>query len=102
MRSTNERLRSVEDRLSDDWPQRKDRALARALQVIRDDPYYLVLHYRYYERRDDPYIAKMFVCAVSTVRRNRKRLLARIADELENPSNSRGNKINHFRRYFYD
>lgn len=99
MKGASERIRSVEKRLSGYWPLRKDRALTRALKGIRGDPYYLILHYRYYERRKDAYIAKMFVCAISTVRRNRKRLLVRIADELENPSNSRGNNINHFRRY---
>lgn len=53
-----------------------------ALQPLVDDPYFLVISGRYFEHISDIEIAERIPCDPSTVRRQRKRLIQRIAVRL--------------------
>jgi len=50
-----------------------------AVKSVLEDYYGEVMTLRYFERKTDEQIAELLSCDVSTVRRNRKRLLKRIA-----------------------
>ena len=50
-----------------------------AVKSVSEDYYGEVMILRYFERKTDEQIAEQLNCDVSTVRRNRKRLLKRIA-----------------------
>ena len=56
--------------------------LDKALASIRDDPYYLVVDGKYVRRMTDEEIAEQIHCDPSTVWRNRKRLVQRVAVRL--------------------
>ena len=53
-----------------------------ALAKCAGDPYYQTVTGRYFERLDDERVAKLLNCETSTVWRNRKRLIWRIAVRL--------------------
>ena len=53
--------------------------IATALERIQDDPYYVVIAGKFIERRSDEDIAAAIPCDPSTVRRNRGRLVRRLA-----------------------
>ncbi|MDR0405895.1 MAG: hypothetical protein LBH54_03750 [Clostridiales bacterium] len=53
-----------------------------ALDAVRDDCYFAVIRMRYLEGVKDEDIAERVCCDVSTVRRNRKRILQRVAVRL--------------------
>jgi len=57
-------------------------ALEKALTSIESDPYYLVVAGKYIERLTDGEIAEKIPCDPTTVWRNRKRLVQRIAVRL--------------------
>ena len=57
-------------------------ALDKALASIRDDPYYLAVDGKYIQRMNDEDIAEKIHCDPSTVWRNRKRLVQRVAVRL--------------------
>lgn len=54
-------------------------AMEKALDVIKDDDYYLTVTGRYLEDLPDEQVAELIPCDTSTVWRNRKRLVQRIA-----------------------
>ena len=56
--------------------------IRRALSAVRDDPYYMLLEYRYFRRMSDEEAGEKMGCSVSTVRRNRGRLLQTVTDVL--------------------
>ena len=56
--------------------------IERALTTISDDPYYLVVTGKYIERMTDEKIAGEISCDTTTVCRNRKRLVQRLAVRL--------------------
>ena len=56
--------------------------IERALTTISDDPYYLVVTGKYIERMTDEKIAGEISCDTTTVWRNRKRLVQRLAVRL--------------------
>ncbi len=58
------------------------RALRKALDAVCDDPYYLAIEYKYFMRTIEEYACKQMQCSISTLRRNRKRLLHIIVDVL--------------------
>lgn len=49
-----------------------------AIDAISDDYYSAIIKMRYLEGKNDEYIAEVLNCDVSTVRRNRKRIIKRI------------------------
>ena len=51
----------------------------RALDAIRDDEYFQIIELAYFENRSREYIAEYFDIEVSTVSRNKKRLVNRIS-----------------------
>lgn len=53
-----------------------------ALSVVQDDVYYPAVQMRYFENASDADIAKVIYCDERTVRRNRGRLVRRIAVRL--------------------
>ena len=53
--------------------------LNRALDAIRDDAYFQIIELAYFENRSREYIAEYFDIEVSTVSRNKKRLVNRIS-----------------------
>ena len=53
--------------------------IAAALERISDDPYYIVIKGKFIECKGDEEIAALIPCDVSTVRRNRGKLIRRIA-----------------------
>ena len=54
-------------------------AMERALSVIKDDDYYMTVIGRYLEDLPDERVAELIPCDTSTVWRNRKRLVQRMA-----------------------
>ena len=54
-------------------------AMDKALSVIRDDEYYLTVTGRYLDDLPDERVAELIPCDTSTVWRNRKRLVQRLA-----------------------
>jgi len=54
-------------------------AIAAALNRIQDDPYYITIAGKFVERKTDEDIAAAIPCDPSTVRRNRGRLVRRLA-----------------------
>ena len=54
----------------------------RALNSVQDDEYYMVVEYKYFDRLKDHEIAECMTCDESTVRRNKNRLVHRIAVKL--------------------
>lgn len=57
-------------------------AIEKALASIRDDPYYLAVDGKYIQRMTDEEIAEQIHCDPTTVWRNRKRLIQRLAVRL--------------------
>lgn len=57
-------------------------AMDKALTSIRDDPYYLAVDGKYIQRMIDEEIAEKIHCDPTTVWRNRKRLVQRVAVRL--------------------
>lgn len=57
-------------------------ALDKALASIQDDPYYLAVDGKYIQRMTDEEIAEKISCDPTTVWRNRKRLVQRVAVRL--------------------
>ena len=55
------------------------KAMENVLAKCAGDPYYQTVTGRYFERLDDERVAKLLNCETSTVWRNRKRLVWRIA-----------------------
>lgn len=53
--------------------------IRKALRIIEKDPYYMVVYGRYIEGRTDDSIAEEVFCETSTVRRNRARLMRKLA-----------------------
>ena len=53
--------------------------LNRALDAIRDDEYFQIIELAYFENRSREYIAEYFDIEVSTVSRNKQRLVNRIS-----------------------
>lgn len=58
------------------------RQIRRALRFVRNDPYYMVVECRYFKAMTDENTAELLKCSLSTVRRNRTRLVRSIADAL--------------------
>lgn len=58
------------------------RQIRRALRYVRDDPYYMSIEYKYFRNMTDEESSRAMKCSLSTVRRNRSRLLNRICDAL--------------------
>lgn len=56
--------------------------LGKALSAIEDDPYYLTVAGKYIEKMSDSEIAEKIPCDPTTVWRNRKRLVQRVAIRL--------------------
>ena len=57
-------------------------AIEKALASIRGDPYYLAVDGKYIQRMNDEEIAEKIHCDPTTVWRNRKRLIQRLAVRL--------------------
>jgi len=53
--------------------------IEKALEIIKDDPYENIVKYKYFENKNDDEIAELMVCDASTIRRNKSRLVARLA-----------------------
>ena len=53
--------------------------IAAALETIKDDPYYITIAGKFIEGQGDDEIAALIPCDPSTVRRNRGRLIRRLA-----------------------
>lgn len=53
--------------------------IRKALRIIEKDPYYMVVYGKYIEGRTDDSIAEEIFCETSTVRRNRARLMRKLA-----------------------
>lgn len=53
-----------------------------ALKLIKDDQWYMVIEYKYFQGKKDDEIAVTLSCDESTVRRNKKRLINKIAIRL--------------------
>lgn len=53
-----------------------------ALKSVKDDPYYTAVTEKYIEGKSDEEVAERIVCDPSTVRRNRSRLVKKIAVKL--------------------
>lgn len=51
----------------------------KALSIIADDPYANIIKYKYFEEKNDEKIAELMSCDPSTVRRNKSRLVGRLA-----------------------
>lgn len=64
---------------ADEYEIRKIRA---ALRKVRNDPYYMSIEYKYFSRKTDEEASRALKCSVSTLRRNRTRLLKEITNEL--------------------
>lgn len=53
--------------------------IEKALSIIADDLYADIIKYKYFEGKNDEDIAEQMTCAPSTVRRNKSRLVGRLA-----------------------
>lgn len=53
-----------------------------ALKLIKDDPWYKIIEYKYLQSKKDDEIAELLTCDESTVRRNKKRLVNKIVVRL--------------------
>jgi hypothetical protein len=51
----------------------------KALEIIEEDPYTDIVKYKYFEWKNDDEIATLMSCDSSTVRRNKSRLVGRLA-----------------------
>ena len=60
------------------------RILRKALKAVRADPYYKSLEYKYFRRMTDNQAAVKMNCSLSTLRRNRQRLLCIVVNILYN------------------
>ena len=58
------------------------RQIRRALSYIRNDPYYMIVMYKYCKGLTDEQISKHIKCSLSTVRRHRTRLVNTVATAL--------------------
>ena len=58
------------------------RRVKRALRFIRDDPYYMIIECKYFRGMTEEATAKELSCSLSTVRRNRARLVNTLSDAL--------------------
>ncbi|MDR1688321.1 MAG: hypothetical protein LBS21_06890 [Clostridiales bacterium] len=54
-------------------------SIDKALTVISNDPYAKVIQYKYFEGKNDGEIADLITCDERTVRRNKSRLVGRLA-----------------------
>ena len=68
------------------------RALRKALDAVCDDPYYLAIEYKYFMRTIEEYACQQMQCSISTLRRNRQRLLNTIVDVLYGTEKEKGEK----------
>lgn len=55
------------------------RIMESALKQLRHDPYYDVIVYKYFERKTNEEIAELLYCDVSTVSRNKRRLVRKLS-----------------------
>lgn len=53
-----------------------------ALKLIKDDDWYMIIEYKYFQSKKDDEIAELLTCDESTVRRNKKRLVNKIVIRL--------------------
>lgn len=53
-----------------------------ALKLIKDDDWYMIIEYKYFQSKKDDEIAELLTCDESTVRRNKKRLVNKIVVRL--------------------
>lgn len=51
----------------------------KALEIIKNDPYADIINYRYFEGKNDDETAEVMSCDPSTVRRNKSRIVRRLA-----------------------
>lgn len=58
------------------------RQVRRALRLVRKDPYYMTIECKYFKRMTDEESSRVLKCSISTLRRNRTRLLRQISDAL--------------------
>ena len=58
------------------------RQIKRALRYVRDDPYYMTVEYKYFNNMSDEEASRAMKCSLSTIRRNRTKLVKRICDLL--------------------
>ena len=68
------------------------RQLRKALKAVCDDPYYPAIEYKYFMRTIEEYTCKQMQCSISTLRRNRQRLLNTIVDVLYGAEKEKGEK----------
>ena len=54
-------------------------AIEKALGIIRGDSYEDIIKYKYFENKNDEEIAELMVCNASTIKRNKSRLVGRLA-----------------------
>ncbi|HWR19653.1 MAG TPA: hypothetical protein VN608_08520 [Clostridia bacterium] len=59
--------------------EREVRKVQAALTCVQDDPYYHILELKYFQNVKDGYAAEKLCCDPSTIRRNRLRLVKRLA-----------------------
>jgi len=59
--------------------EREVRKMQAALTCVQDDPYYRILELKYFQNEKDAQTAEKLCCDPSTVRRNRLRLVKRLA-----------------------
>jgi DNA-directed RNA polymerase specialized sigma24 family protein len=53
--------------------------IEKALLLVEGDPLFFVVKYKYFEGKNDGEIAELTSCDPSTIRRNKSRLVARLA-----------------------
>ena len=53
--------------------------IEKALEIIAADPYAGIVKFKYFEGQNDDEIAELMSCDASTIRRNKSRLVARLA-----------------------
>lgn len=59
--------------------EREVKKMQAALKSISDDPYYMIIELRFFREKSDDAIAERLCCDPTTVRRNRARLIKRLA-----------------------
>lgn len=62
--------------------EREIKKIDKALEAIKDDEWYRVIELKYFQCKNDQEIAEVMICDPSTVRRNKKRLINKIAVRL--------------------
>lgn len=76
----NKKLKCIENCIDADEYEIKQ--IERALAVVRNDYYFSIIEYKYFNAMTDVQAAQRVLCSVSTLRRQKSKLINKIADAL--------------------